>query len=105
VNPHVISSYLRGLMVAGIVGALARSIVTVGHAADGNDAVQLLATYGDLRLLTGQRAAILYGRIRFAAERVCPSFDPRDLASRRRHDACVRKALREAAGSVGAPAP
>lgn len=103
-NTITTSSPLRSLIAAAIFSALASGFSAVSAAADSSDAPQVVVKYGDLNVSNPQGAAALYGRIRRAAESVCPRFERSDLASMARMDACVHKAIADAVITVNQPA-
>ena len=59
--------------------------------------------YSDLNLNTQAGAAILYKRIRHAAEQVCGDVDSRQLAQAAAAKACVNRAIFTGVRSVNAP--
>ena len=103
-NTITTSSPLRRLIAAAILSALASGFTAVSAAADSTDAPQVVVKYGDLNVSNPQGAAALYGRLRRAAESVCPRFERFDLASKARMDACVHKAITDAVTTVSQPA-
>ena len=103
-NTITSSSPLRNLIAAAIFSALASGFTAVSAAADSTDAPQVVVKYGDLNVSNPQGAPALYGRIRRAAESVCPGFERSDLASKARMDACVHKAIADAVITVNQPA-
>jgi UrcA family protein len=98
------SSPLRNLIAAAIFSALASGATAVSAAADSTDAPRIVVKYGDLDVSNPQGAAVLYHRIRSAAESVCPDFERSDLGSKARTDACVHKAIADAVITVNQPA-
>jgi UrcA family protein len=98
------SSPLRSLIAAAVFSAFASGFTAVSVAADSIDAPQVVVKYGDLNVSSPQGAAALYGRIRTAAESVCPRFERSALASKARMDACVHKAITDAVATVNQPA-
>jgi UrcA family protein len=59
--------------------------------------------YGDLRLISAVGAAVLYGRLRGAAERACGPLDGRQPSQVARYRVCVDEALAKAVADVNAP--
>jgi UrcA family protein len=59
--------------------------------------------YGDLRLISAVGAAVLYGRLRGAAERTCGPLDGRQPAQAARYRACVDEAIAKAVADVNEP--
>jgi UrcA family protein len=84
-----------------IAAALAAAFVTVAGAAA---LPQVHVNYSDLNVNTTAGAAVLYQRIRGAAEQVCPTFSERDLNSEAAAKACKVRAIAEAVAAVHAPA-
>jgi len=84
-----------------IAAALAAAFVTVAGAAD---LPQVHVNYSDLNVNTAAGAAVLYQRIRGAAEQVCPTFLARDLNAEAAAKACKVRAIGEAVAAVHAPA-
>ena len=63
-----------------------------------------VVSYGDLRLISSVGAAVLYGRIRAAAERACGvSVDRRPVGNETRLRACVNEAVANAVATVSEP--
>jgi UrcA family protein len=102
-NTITISSPLRNLIAAAIFSALASGFTAVSAAADSTDAPRIVVKYGDLDVSNPQGAAVLYRRIRSAAQSVCPDFQRSDLAAKARTDACVHKAIADAVITVNQP--
>src|SRR5271170_4093158 len=103
-NTMTPSPRLRGLIATAIFSALASSFTAVCAAADGTDAPSVIVKYGDLNVSSPQGAAALYGRIRVAAEAVCPHLDHGDLLSKTHMNVCVNKAIAGAVTKVDQPA-
>ena len=59
--------------------------------------------YADLAVSTPAGAAVLYKRIRFAADEACSYLDHGDLASKARMIACADQAIADAVMRVGEP--
>jgi UrcA family protein len=59
--------------------------------------------YDDLRLISAVGAAVLYGRLRGAAERACGPLDGRSAAPAARYRACVDEAIAKAVAEVNEP--
>ena len=86
------SATLRRLMAIAMVSAVTANFAVLARAAD-SDAPQITVKYGELNVSTPQGVAEQYRRIHVAAERVCGSFDGRDLASKAHRDTCVHDAI------------
>jgi UrcA family protein len=74
--------------------AMADSLVTVKSE---------VVHYGDLRLISAVGAAVLYGRLRGAAERACSPLDGRQPSQAGRYRACVDEAMAKAVADVNEP--
>lgn len=60
--------------------------------------------YDDLRLISNVGAAVLYGRLKGAAERVCGGpMESSQIAQQKRYRACVDEALAKAVADVNHP--
>lgn len=60
--------------------------------------------YDDLRLISSVGAAVLYGRLRGASERVCGGpAESAQIAEQRRYRACVDESLSKAVADVNHP--
>jgi UrcA family protein len=59
--------------------------------------------YRDLAISTPAGAAVLYKRIRFAADEACSYLDHGDLASKANKSACADQAIADAVVRVGEP--
>ena len=59
--------------------------------------------YDDLRLISAVGAAVLYGRLRGAAERACGSLDGKTPQLAGRYRACVDDAVAKAVADVNEP--
>jgi UrcA family protein len=79
--------------------------VTTGSAAasEPSNALTRAVAYGDLNLASDQGAKALYGRLRFAAEQVCASFESPDLSQQRLQQNCVDNALESAVSKINNP--
>jgi UrcA family protein len=93
----------RSLIAAAILAALIPSLGAVCRAADTADVRQTIVKYPDLDVATAQGAAVLYNRIRSAAEGVCARLDQNDLAAMFRWKACVKGAIAGAVTTVDQP--
>jgi UrcA family protein len=59
--------------------------------------------YDDVRLISAVGAAVLYGRVRHAAERACASLDGKTPQLASRYRACVDDAVAKAVAEVNEP--
>lgn len=71
-------------------------------AADGFDALKEIVKYDDLDVSRSPGAAVLYGRIHAAAQKVCSPFEGRSVSDKT-HTACVKKAIADAVTTVNEP--
>ena len=85
-----------------IIAALA--LTCVAYAAPALDRPQVVVHFADLDLSRSQGAAVLYRRLRAAAETVCAALDDRDLGSHMRFKECAQSALCRAVAEVDRPA-
>jgi UrcA family protein len=92
------------LIVASLFGVLSGSLTALPAAADGFEPLKVVVKFDDLDVSRPQAAAVLYGRIRAAAESVCSPFDGTGLSAKVRLDACVKKAVADAVTAVDRPA-
>ena len=98
------TSPLRILIAGAIVSAVTSGFCAAAVASDSTDAPHVVVQYGDLNQSNAQGAAMLYRRIRSAAETVCPGLEHASLASKRIEDACIQKAIADAVIKVNQPA-
>jgi UrcA family protein len=102
-NTITTTHFVRRLMVTVLVGAIFSSFAALLAAADGLDPLRVTVKFGDLDVSRPQGAAVLYDRIREAAEKVCPPFEVDSRKARIRRDQCINKAISEAVTKVGQP--
>lgn len=76
----------------------------LANAARPQDPPTVIVRFADLDLTHSQGVAVLYKRLRNAAETVCTPQNGRDLASQTRFEMCWRSALDTAVGTVDQPA-
>jgi UrcA family protein len=99
-NTNIASTYLRGLIAAAVLGALAAGFAEVSAAADDSEVRSETVHFADLNLSTPQGATALYRRIKWAAEDVCGWND--DLLEMQVHaQPCVDEAIADAVTRVG----
>ena len=79
----------RTVIATALFGTVASSFAVLPAAADSFDAPAITVKYGDLDISNPQGAAVLYARIRAAAENLCSPYDRSGIASKMRRDACV----------------
>jgi UrcA family protein len=85
-----------------IISALA--LTCVAYAGPAPDRPQVVVHFADLDLSRSKGVAVLYQRLRAAAETVCAPLDDRDLVRHMRFKACVQSALNRAVAEVDRPA-
>jgi UrcA family protein len=99
-----IVSRFRTVIATALYGAVASSFAVLPAVADSSDPPQTTVRYGDLNVASAEGAAVLYTRIRHAAENVCLQFDRDRLDVYGRGKACMKKAISDAVIKVNAPA-
>jgi UrcA family protein len=85
-----------------IIAALA--LTCVAYAGPAPDRPHVVVHFADLDLSRSQGAAVLYRRLRAAAETVCAPLDDRDLGRHLRFKACAQSALCRAVAELDRPA-
>ena len=75
-----------------------------GVAAQATELARVHVTFSDLNVNTEAGAAVLYQRIRNAADEVCGTFSVRDLGAEVAARACKERAIGETVASVKVPA-
>jgi UrcA family protein len=95
---------LRRLRATALCGVIASSAAALPAVADNFAPGNVRVTFGDLDVSRPQGAAVLYGRIRAAAEKVCSPLEASRLAAGTYLDACIDKAVSEAVTKVDQPA-
>jgi UrcA family protein len=95
VRLHHCCGYIAGLLCAY------GSITGVGSAAE--PLPQQVVRIGDLNLHDSRGVAVAYGRLLWAAERVCPFADSSDHWLRVSATPCVMQAVSRAVDSIGSP--
>jgi UrcA family protein len=79
--------------IATVMFGVASGFAVLPAVADGSDVPQFTVKFGDLNISSPQGAAVLYRRIRAAAEMVCSPYDRSDLLSKMHLNACIDKAI------------
>jgi UrcA family protein len=80
------------------------NFMTVGIAAQSEtDPPQLRVRIGDLNLNDRKGIAVAYGRIEWAAQRVCPLADSSEYWLRVSAEPCVTQAISRAIDTIGSP--
>jgi len=94
-------SRLAPLHVVGAVLAIAAaSLIADIAAAKERDAASTVVNYSDLDLASSTDTARLYARLKYASQKVCNSYDSRELRTRDRYVACFDQALNNAVAEV-----
>ena len=88
------------ILLFSVLAAIGRSVATADTLVTVKSEV---VRYDDLRLISNVGAAVLYGRLRNAAERACASLDGRPPAQAARYRACVDDAVTKAVADVNEP--
>jgi UrcA family protein len=94
----------RRLSATALCGVIASSFAALPAASNSFDPLTVRVKFGDLDVSRPQDAAVLYGRIRGAAEKVCSPYEARSFAAKMHLDACINKAISTAVTTVNAPA-
>jgi UrcA family protein len=94
-------SRLAPVRVVGAALAIAAATLIADiAAAKEQGAVSTVVKYSDLDLTRPSDTARLYARLKYASQKVCNSYDTRDLKMRELHAACFDKALSSAVAEV-----
>jgi UrcA family protein len=92
----------KNVIVAAVAAVAFTSVVQVAQAGDvANDRPSLTVRYSDLNLDSQAGAAVLYQRIRHAAEQVCGKPDLRRLDEMVVAQDCMVKAIASSVSAVG----
>jgi UrcA family protein len=92
-NAMTTGSRFRTVIATVLFGGVVPGFAVPPADADSSDVPQITVKFGDLNISSPRGAAVLYGRIRGAAEKVCSPYDRRDLPSKVRLCACIDKAI------------
>jgi UrcA family protein len=94
-------SRLAPLHVVGAMLAIAAaSLIADIAAAKERDAASTVVNYSDLDLTQSSDTARLYARLKYASQKVCNSYDSRELRTRDLYAACFDDALNNAVAEV-----
>jgi len=104
IHARYTGSRQRLLMAASLGTALALAFATPSRAQTASDTPREAVQFRDLDVSHSAGAAVLYSRIRAAAERVCASHDGDGLDFGMRHRACINAAIAAAVKAVDQPA-
>jgi UrcA family protein len=94
----------RRSSATALCGVLASSFAALAAASDSFAPLTVRVNYGDLDVGRPQDAAVLYRRIRAAAENVCSPHEITGLAAKMHLNTCINKAVSRAVATVDAPA-
>ena len=95
---------IRRWIATALCGLIASSFAALAAASDSFAPPSVRVNFGDLDVSRPQGAAVLYSRIRAAAQKVCSPHEVGGLAAKMHLDACINKAISEAVTTVDAPA-
>jgi UrcA family protein len=94
-----IAAASRHVALVALAGAAAFASATSAHAGDASVRERAIS-YSDLNLAKPADAAVLYSRLRNAADTVCGEYDIRALRDTQQHAACAARALSDAVARV-----
>jgi UrcA family protein len=96
-------SRFRTVIASALFGTVASSFAVLPAVADSSDPPQATVKYEDLNIASPEGAAVLYARIRRAAEKGCSQVDG-GVDSYGERQVCINKAILQAVTKVNAPA-
>jgi UrcA family protein len=94
----------HSLIATSLFCVLSSGLAALPAAADSFEPLKVTVKFGDLDVSHPQGAAVLYRRIRAAAQSVCSPYDGSGLSAKMLLDACVNKAVADAVATVDKPA-
>jgi UrcA family protein len=103
-NTMITANRLHSLIAASLFSVVSSSFAALPAAADSLEPLKVTVKFGDLDISHPQGAAVLYRRIRAAAQNVCSPLDGGGVSAKMHLDACVKKAVAEAVTTVDEPA-
>jgi UrcA family protein len=83
-----------------VIAIVAATLIGDIAAAKERDAASTVVNYTDLDLTRSVDTARLYARLKYASQKVCNSYDSRELRTRDLYAECVDKALNNAVAEV-----
>jgi UrcA family protein len=105
VNTLTTANGLHSLIAATLFGMLSASFVALPAAADSFEPTTATVKYTDFNLSNSRDGAVLYRRIRTAAETICSPYDHTgSLSSQMHFNTCVNKAVENAVSKTNEPA-
>jgi len=103
-NTMTTANRFHSLIATAFFSVLSANLAVLPAAADSVVPPTVTVKFGDLDVSHPQGAAVLYGRIRVAAETVCSPYDRSGLSAKLHLDACVKRAVADAVTAVNEPA-
>ena len=103
-NTMTTANRFHRLIATSLFGVSSLCLAALPAAADGFEPLKVTVKFGDLDISHPRGAAVLYGRIRAAAQNACSPFDGGGLLAKMHLDACVEKAVADAVSTVDEPA-
>jgi UrcA family protein len=94
----------HSLIATSLFCVLSSGLAALPAAADSFEPLKVTVKFGDLDISRPQGAAVLYLRIRAAAQSVCSPYDGSGFPAKMLLDACVNKAVTDAVATVNKPA-
>jgi UrcA family protein len=94
----------RRLSATALCGVFASSFAALPATSHSFAPLTVTVKFGDLDVSRPHDAAVLYGRIRAAAAKVCSPYEGSGLAAKSHLDACINEAIAKAVTTVDAPA-
>jgi UrcA family protein len=91
----------RNLVFAAVAAVSLVSVAQFAQADSADSRSALTVHYSDLNMNTEAGVAVLYNRIRHAAQQVCGEVDPRRLDEVAAAQACVNHAIAASVAAVG----
>jgi UrcA family protein len=79
----------RTVIATVLFGGVASGFAVLPAVADSSDVPQFTVKFADLNISSPQGVAVLYRRIKAAAEMVCSPYDLRGLEFKRPRDKCI----------------
>jgi UrcA family protein len=102
-NTNTAVNRFRTIIATALLGAVASSCIVLPAVAVSSDLPQATVKYTDLNIASPEGAAVLYARIRRAAEKACSKADG-DVDTYGERQVCINKAILGAVTKVNAPA-
>jgi UrcA family protein len=103
-NTMTNTQVFRRSSATALCGVIASSFAALPAASDSFAPLTVRVKFGDLDVSRPQDAAVLYDRIRGAAEKVCSPYEAGGFAAKMHLDACINEAISKAVTTVDVPA-